>query len=347
MLGQQCFLPGEAKATFGTGCFMLLNTGVTPVQSEHGLLTTVCFQLGAGAETIYALEGSVAVAGSGVRWLRDGLGLIKETQEVNALATSVPSSNDVYFVPAFSGLLSPYWRDDARGVIAGLTHSSNAGHLARAVLEAAAYQTREVLDAMAADTAGAVTLKTLRVDGGMSASDTLMQFQADILDLPVVRPASLEATASGAAFCAGLAVGFWSSRADLTDSVSATCGQTTFVSQMTPEARDALFRGWKKAVQRTFGWVEAPPNSRILPPPTVPVFSGAATPTAAASARALPAAKLPTPAAGSSGRPSLPVVASVCAKRSPLLTHLATLGFGLLLGAGFMTMRQSGQSKRS
>jgi glycerol kinase len=225
MLGQQCFLPGDAKATFGTGCFMLLNTGSQPVPSTHGLLTTVCFQLGAKGETIYALEGSVAVAGSGVRWLRDGLGLIKEAKDVDTLAASVNSANDVYFVPAFSGLLSPYWRDDARGVIAGLTHSSNAGHLARAVLEAAAYQTREVLDAMVADTAGSVPLKTLRVDGGMSASETLMQFQSDLLNLPVARPASLEATASGAAFCAGLAVGFWKNVDDLSHSVSTTIGQ--------------------------------------------------------------------------------------------------------------------------
>lgn len=225
MIGQLCLRPGQAKNTYGTGCFMLLNTGSTPIASHHGLLTTVCFQLGPQSPAIYALEGSVAVAGSGVQWLRDQMQIISDSKDIDILANQVNDSGDMYFVPAFSGLLSPYWREDARGVIVGLTHASNRAHLARAVLQSSAFQTREVLDAMVADTATAaaaaststssdsavsmVNLHSLQVDGGMCASNILMQFQADQLGIPVVRPASLEATASGAAFCAGLAVKFW------------------------------------------------------------------------------------------------------------------------------------------
>jgi glycerol kinase len=263
MLGQLCLQPGQAKNTYGTGCFMLLNTGTKPVSSSHGLLTTLCFQLGPNAPPVYALEGSVAVAGSGVRWLRDQMGIIKDPREMDLLAATVKDAGDVYFVPAFSGLLSPYWRDDARGVIVGLTHSSNKAHLARAVLYAAAYQTREVLDAMQADTAaaspkgsGGLKLHSLQVDGGMCASNLLMQFQADQLAIPVVRPASLEATASGAAFCAGLAVKFWSGPEELQRLAAKHRDVRVFQPTMAPEERAQLFRGWKKAVQRTFGWVE-------------------------------------------------------------------------------------------
>lgn len=263
MIGQLCFNVGQAKNTYGTGCFMLLNTGEQPVVSTHGLLTTVCFQLGPKAPVTYALEGSVAVAGSGVQWMRDKMHLIKSSADINTLAAQCHDCHDLYFVPAFSGLLSPYWRDDARGVIVGLTHSSNHTHLARAVLYSSAYQTAEVLQAMMNDTHNKVKLTTLQVDGGMAASDILLQFQADLLaNVPVVRPSSLEATAAGAAYCAGLCVKYWSSTKQIVELMSSSSKSSgvgsarIFKSSMSKEKREQLLNGWYKAVKRTFNWVE-------------------------------------------------------------------------------------------
>ncbi len=212
LVGQTCFNPGEAKNTYGTGCFMLLNTGEKPVPSKSGLLTTVAYQFH-NAPALYALEGSIAVAGSLVQWMRDNLGIIDKSQDIEALASTVDDNGGVYFVPAFSGLFAPYWRSDARGVIVGLTRFANKGHLARAVLEATAFQSREVLEAMEMDSE--VKLTSLRVDGGMVHNHLLMQFQSDILGVPVVRPKISETTALGAAYAAGLAVGFWDNMEDL------------------------------------------------------------------------------------------------------------------------------------
>jgi len=248
LVGQACFEPGESKNTYGTGCFMLLNTGTAPVPSHSGLLTTVAYQVGA-EPAVYALEGSIAVAGSLVQWLRDNLGLIRTSAEVEALARTVADNGGVYFVPAFAGLFAPHWRSDARGVVAGLTGYANKGHLARAALESTAYQTRDVLGAMQRDSG--VPLKSLRVDGGMAANDLLMQFQADILGIPVVRPRVTETTALGAAYAAGLAVGFWKSFADL----RANWRQDrTWNPTMDPPSRDRLHREWLKAVDRSLGW---------------------------------------------------------------------------------------------
>ncbi|OAN44143.1 glycerol kinase [Chloroflexus islandicus] len=250
MVGQTCFDPGEAKNTYGTGSFMLLNTGTKIVPSTSGLLTTVCYQFG-NQPAVYALEGSIAITGALVQWLRDNLGLITSSAEVEALANLVEDNGGIYFVPAFSGLFAPYWRSDARGVIVGLTRYVNKGHLARAVLEATAYQTREVLDAMEQDSG--VKLTALKVDGGMVYNNTLMQFQADILGVPVIRPKVAETTSLGAAYAAGLAVGFWSN----TDEMRANWGvDHTWTPQMDEETRARLYRGWKKAVTRTFDWVE-------------------------------------------------------------------------------------------
>ena len=250
LFGQTCFEPGEAKNTYGTGCFMLMNTGTTAVQSKNGLLTTVGYKIGDQA-AVYALEGSIAITGALVQWLRDNLGIIKESHEVETLARSVTDSGGIYFVPAFSGLFAPYWRSDARGVIVGMTRYINKGHLARAVLEATAYQTREVLEAMNKDSG--VELKALKVDGGMVFNDTLMQFQSDILGVPVIRPIVAETTALGAAYAAGLAVGVWQQTADL----KANWGQgMAWQPAMAEEKRARLFAGWKKAVTRTFDWVE-------------------------------------------------------------------------------------------
>ncbi len=248
--GQACFTPGTGKNTYGTGCFFLLNTGTTPVTSHHGLLTTVCYRRD-GEPAVYALEGSIAVAGSLVQWLRDNLGLISSAPEVETLARTVEDNGDVYVVPAFSGLFAPHWRDDARGVIAGLTRFANRGHLARAALEAVAYQTREVVEAMAADSG--VTLTELKVDGGMVGNDLLMQFQADQLGVPVVRPQVTETTALGAAYAAGLAVGFWR---DLDDVAANWAEGRRWHPAMDDAERARLFAGWQKAVQRTLGWVE-------------------------------------------------------------------------------------------
>ncbi|MEO7753093.1 MAG: glycerol kinase GlpK [Terracoccus sp.] len=248
--GQACLTVGAAKNTYGTGNFMLLNTGEELVASTHGLLTTVCYQLG-DAPPVYALEGSIAVTGSLIQWLRDNLGLIGSAEEVERLASTVDDNGGAYFVPAFSGLFAPHWRPDARGALVGLTRFVNKGHIARAALEATAFQTREVLDAMNADSG--VPLTELRVDGGMVVNETLMQFQADILGVDVVRPRVSETTALGAAYAAGLAVGYWSS----TDEITANWGEDKRWSPQLDEAeRERLYRTWKKAVQRTLDWVD-------------------------------------------------------------------------------------------
>lgn len=250
LFGQTCFSPGEAKNTYGTGCFMLLNTGTKIVPSDSGLLTTLGYKIGTDAAT-YALEGSIAITGALVQWLRDNLGLIESSSEVESLAKSVKDNGGVYFVPAFSGLFAPHWRSDARGVIVGLTHYVNKGHIARAALEATAYQTREVLEAMQADSG--VDLKTLKVDGGMVVNELLMQFQADILGLPVIRPTVNETTALGAAYAAGLAVGFWNGE----DELRANWGiEKTWHPEMEKAVGDHLFSQWKKAVERSLGWIE-------------------------------------------------------------------------------------------
>jgi glycerol kinase len=246
--GQACLEPGEAKNTYGTGNFLLLNTGTKMVLSENGLLTTVCYAL-PGQPPVYALEGSIAVTGSLVQWLRDNLGVIRDAAEVELLARTVDDSGGAYFVPAFSGLFAPYWRPDARGAIVGLTRYVNRGHLARAALEATAFQTREVVDAMHADSG--VTLSSLKVDGGMVGNELLMQFQADILDVPVVRPVVAETTALGAAYAAGLAVGFWSSTDEIRTNWTA---DRTWHPAMDATERDARYSEWKKAVTRTFDW---------------------------------------------------------------------------------------------
>ncbi|MFJ2838615.1 MULTISPECIES: glycerol kinase GlpK [Nocardia] len=252
--GQACLSPGEAKNTYGTGNFMLLNTGTTPVISKHGLLTTACYQLG-DQPAVYALEGSIAVTGSLVQWLRDNLGIISSAEEVEPLARSVEDNGGAYFVPAFSGLFAPRWRPDARGVIAGLTRFVTKAHLARAALESTAFQTREVVDAMRAD-AGAqqldLELTTLKVDGGMTGNDLLMQFQSDILDVPVVRPVVRETTALGAAYAAGLAVGYWSGLDDLRANWTA---DHTWTPTMSEDERILRYAEWNKAVERTYGWV--------------------------------------------------------------------------------------------
>jgi len=250
LFGQTCFEPGEAKNTYGTGCFMLLNTGTAPVESKSGLLTTVGYRIGSQPAT-YALEGSIAITGALVQWLRDNLGLIRDSAEVETLARTVNDNGGVYFVPAFSGLYAPYWRADARGVIAGLTRYANRGHIARAALEATAWQTREVLDAMNADSG--VPLTALKVDGGMVHNDLLMQFQADVLGVPVIRPKVSETTALGAAYAAGLAVGFWNALSDLRANWT---NDREWRPAMDPARREKEYGLWKKAVTRTFDWAE-------------------------------------------------------------------------------------------
>jgi len=248
LMGQTCFEPGEAKNTYGTGCFLLMNTGTVPVQSKHGLLTTVAAKLGDAAAT-YALEGSIAVTGALVQWLRDNLGIIKNSADVEALAASVPDNGDVYFVPAFSGLYAPHWRADARGVLAGLTRFASAGHIARAALEATGFQTQDVVGAMERDSG--IAIKTLRVDGGMVANELLMRFQSDILGTDVVRPATVETTALGAAYAAGLAVGYWNGLDDLRSNWAV---EKTWRPSMPAERRGALTASWKKAIDRSLGW---------------------------------------------------------------------------------------------
>jgi len=250
LFGQACYSAGEAKNTYGTGCFMLLNTGTKAVPSKHGLLTTLAGRIG-DQPAQYALEGSIAITGALVQWLRDNLGLIETSSDVEALARTVDDNGGVYFVPAFSGLFAPYWRSDARGVIAGLTRYVNKGHIARAVLEATAWQTREVLDAMNADSG--VPLTALKVDGGMVHNELLMQFQSDVLNVPVIRPQVAETTALGAAYAAGLAVGYWRGLDDLRENWAK---DREWHPTMDEATREAEYRAWKKAVTRTFGWVE-------------------------------------------------------------------------------------------
>jgi glycerol kinase len=248
LFGQTCYSVGEAKNTYGTGCFMLLNTGEKPTPSTSGLLTTLGYKIG-NQKAVYALEGSIAITGALVQWLRDNLGLIRQSSEVETLAGTVEDNGGIYFVPAFSGLFAPYWRSDARGTIVGMTRYVNKGHIARAVLEATAYQTREVLDAMEKDSG--VKLTALKVDGGMVFNELLMQFQADILDVPVIRPKVAETTALGAAYAAGLAVGFWRDF----DALRANWGQDKqWIPNMDSDQRGKLYSGWKKAVTRTFDW---------------------------------------------------------------------------------------------
>ncbi len=250
LFGQTCFSPGEAKNTYGTGCFMLLNTGEKPVLSKNGLLTTLGYKIG-DQPAVYALEGSIAITGALVQWLRDNLGMIEKSSDVETLARSVEDNGGIYFVPAFSGLFAPYWRSDARGAIVGMTRYVNKGHIARAALEATAYQTREVLDAMEKDSD--VRLTALKVDGGMVFNELLMQFQADILDVPVIRPKVAETTALGAAYAAGLAVGFWKDY----DELRLNWGKDKeWKPSMPAEKRDLLYTGWKKAVTRTFDWID-------------------------------------------------------------------------------------------
>jgi glycerol kinase len=250
LFGQTCFSAGEAKNTYGTGCFMLLNTGTKVVPSKSGLLTTLGYKIGS-QPAVYALEGSIAITGALVQWLRDNLGMIKTSGEIEDLAKTVDDNGGVYFVPAFSGLFAPYWKSDARGVIAGLTRYVNKGHIARAVLEATAWQTREVLDAMNSDSG--VPLTALKVDGGMVFNDLLMQFQADVLGVPVIRPKVAETTALGAAYAAGLAVGFWNAVEDLRANWHK---DREWTPRMDAEIREKDLKLWKKAVTRTFDWVE-------------------------------------------------------------------------------------------
>lgn len=250
LVGQTCFQPGEAKNTYGTGCFLLMNTGTDPVTSNAGLLTTLAYKLGSAA-ACYALEGSIAISGALVQWLRDNLGIIRSSEEIETLAASVHDNGDIYIVPAFSGLYAPYWKDHARGVIAGLTRYANKGHLARAALEATAYQTRDVLAAMEKDSG--IKLSELRVDGGMVVNEMLMQFQADMLDVAVIRPKVTETTALGAAYAAGLAMGYWKG----TDDLKRNWGVArTWKPQMSKEQRSRLYASWQKAVTRSFGWIE-------------------------------------------------------------------------------------------
>ena len=250
LVGQTCFSPGEAKNTYGTGCFMLLNTGTEMIPSKSGLLTTMGYKFG-DQPAVYALEGSIAISGALVQWLRDNLGMIEKSSDIEALAASVEDNGGAYFVPAFSGLFAPYWKSDARGAIVGLTRYVNKGHIARAVLEATAFQTREVLDAMNNDSG--VDLTALKVDGGMVANEALMQFQADILGVPVIRPKVPETTALGAAYAAGLAVGFWSNLDDLRQNWQV---DKTWEPQMEEGKRTRYYSQWKKAVTKTFDWVE-------------------------------------------------------------------------------------------
>jgi glycerol kinase len=250
LFGQACFEPGESKNTYGTGCFLLMNTGTEPVHSKKGLLTTLGYQIGK-QKPVYALEGSIAIAGSLVQWLRDNLGIISSSEQVESLALESDDNGDVYIVPAFSGLFAPYWRNDARGVITGLTGFANKSHIARAVLESVAYQTQDIFSAMEADSG--ITLKTLKVDGGMTVNNTLMQFQADMVRVPVVRPKIPETTALGAAYAAGLCVGFWKSTDELR-------GQWKEIKRFSPvmdmKKREKYYSQWQKAVKRTLSWVD-------------------------------------------------------------------------------------------
>jgi len=249
LFGQACYDAGEAKNTYGTGCFMLLNTGTKPIPSKSGLLTTLGYKIG-DQPAVYALEGSIAITGALVQWLRDNLNFFEQSKEIEEFAAQVEDSGGIYFVPAFSGLFAPYWKADARGVIVGMTRYINKYHISRAALEATAYQTREVLDAMNKDSG--VDLTALKVDGGMVFNELLMQFQADILGVPVIRPKVAETTALGAAYAAGLAVGFWDNLDDLRAN---WLMDKTWDPQMDVAKRNELHSGWLKAVERTFDWV--------------------------------------------------------------------------------------------
>ncbi len=252
LFGQACFSRGESKNTYGTGCFLLLNTETELIRSSHGLLTTVAYRRG-NEPVRYALEGSVAVTGSLVQWLRDNLGLIKSSAEIEELASSVEDSGGVYFVPAFSGLFAPHWRSDARGIVAGLTGYARSGHIARAVLEATAFQTRELIAAMEMDSG--LTIPELRVDGGMVQNGLLMQFQADILNRPVIRPEITETTALGAAYAAGLSVGYWKNMEEIGRHWKEN---RRWIPSMEADDREFRFKQWMKAVERTKGWIEQP-----------------------------------------------------------------------------------------
>jgi len=250
VVGQTCFSPGEVKNTYGTGCFMLLNTGTEIIPSEHGLLTTVAYRFG-DASPVYALEGSIAVTGALVQWLRDNLGFFTRAPQIEDLARQVEDAGGMYVVPAFSGLFAPYWRSDARGAIVGLSRFNTNAHLARATLEAICYQSRDVADAMVADSG--VELTTLKVDGGVTANELCMQLQADILGVPVSRPVVAETTALGAAYAAGLATGFWAN----TDELRANWAEDRrWEPAWSEEQRAEGYRGWRKAVERTLDWVE-------------------------------------------------------------------------------------------
>ncbi len=250
LVGQTCFQPGQLKNTYGTGCFLVMNTGGQKIMSRHGLLTTLAYRFG-DQPAVYALEGSIAITGALVQWVRDNLGMIRTSEEIEVLARSVEDNGGVYIVPAFSGLYAPYWKDTARGVITGLTRYANKGHIARAVLEATAFQTREVVEAMEAD--AGIVLEQLRTDGGMINNNLLMQFQADLLGRKVIRPAMKETTALGAAYAAGLACGYYK---DVSDLVSNWCIDHTWYPEIEPQERDRLYRQWKKAVTRSFDWVD-------------------------------------------------------------------------------------------
>ena len=250
LVGQSCFDLGEAKNTYGTGSFLLLNTGTSPIVSRQGLLTTLGYQIN-GQAPVYCLEGSIAITGALVQWLRDNLGLVSSAPEIETLAQTVEDNGGAYFVPAFSGLFAPYWRSDARGVIVGLTRYVNKGHIARAALEASAYQTCDIVNAMNKDSG--VELSRLKVDGGMVVNEVLMQFQSDILNVPVIRPKVSETTALGAAYAAGLAVGFWNGLDELRQNWTE---DKIWHPSMTPEVREKYYRQWKKAVDRTFNWID-------------------------------------------------------------------------------------------
>jgi glycerol kinase len=248
LVGQTCFRPGEAKNTYGTGCFMLLNTGEKAIPSKYGLLTTVAYQF-ENQPVHFALEGSVAITGALVQWVRDNLGLIKESNEIQTLAEAVDDNGGAYFVPAFSGLYAPYWENTARGIVAGLTRYVNKNHIARAVLEATAYQTLDVLEAMEKD--AGIEITSLRVDGGMTVNELLMQFQSDMLKVPVIRPMMIETTALGAAYAAGLAVGYWENFDDL---IANWGVDKTWTPLMDDTLREKNFKGWKKAIERSLNW---------------------------------------------------------------------------------------------
>lgn len=250
LFGQACLQTGEAKNTYGTGCFMLMNTGEKLVPSDCGLITTVAYQL-ADSKPVYALEGSIAITGALVQWLRDNLGIIEKSSDIEKLARTVKDNGDVYFVPAFSGLYAPHWEESARGIIAGLTRFSNKGHIARAALEASCYQVREVLEAMVKDSG--IEISELRTDGGMTINDLMMQFQSDILNVPVIRPKIIETTALGAAYAAGLAVHFWESTDDILNNWQVS---NRWEPKMDVNERERLFHSWDKAVQRSLHWVD-------------------------------------------------------------------------------------------